>query len=46
MELILTEAEREANTWLELDNETVGKVIKALAFLHRVGISFGSHSDQ
>lgn len=31
MELILTEAEREANTWLELDNETVGKVIKALA---------------
>ena len=31
MELILTEAEKKANTWLELDDESVGKVVKSVA---------------
>ena len=31
MKLILTEAEKKANTWLELDDESVGKVVKATA---------------
>lgn len=31
MELILTEAEKKANTWLELDDDSVGKLVKATA---------------
>lgn len=31
MELILTEAEKKAATWLELDDESVGKLVKATA---------------
>lgn len=31
MKLLLTAAEKKANTWLELDNESVGKVCKATA---------------
>jgi hypothetical protein len=31
MELILTEAEKKAATWLELDDESVGKLVKASA---------------
>ncbi len=30
-ELILTEAEKKANTWLELDDDTIGKLTKKLA---------------
>jgi hypothetical protein len=29
MELMLTDAEKKAATWLELDDESVGKVVKA-----------------
>jgi len=29
MKLILTEAEKKAATWLELDDESVGKLVKA-----------------
>ncbi len=29
MELILTEAEKKAATWLELDDESVGKLVKS-----------------
>jgi hypothetical protein len=32
MKLILTEAEKKAKTWLELDDESVGKMVKATAF--------------
>lgn len=28
-ELILTEEEKQAPTWLELDDETIGKIVKA-----------------
>jgi hypothetical protein len=31
MELILTDDEKKANTWLELDDATLGKVTKAVA---------------
>jgi hypothetical protein len=30
-ELILTEAEKQTNSWLDLDNESIGKVAKALS---------------
>ncbi len=32
MELILTEAEKKAATWSELDDATLGKVVKATMF--------------
>lgn len=32
MKLILTEAEKKAKIWLELDDESVGKMVKATAF--------------
>jgi len=32
MELILTEEEKQAATWAELDDESVGKVVKAMMF--------------
>lgn len=32
MELILTESEKAAATWLELDDESVGKLVKATMF--------------
>lgn len=32
MKVILTEAEKKAATWLELDDESVGKLVKATAF--------------
>lgn len=31
MELILTDAEKKSATWLELDNESIGKLVKASA---------------
>ena len=32
MKLILTEAENKAATWVELDDESLGKVVKAMMF--------------
>ena len=32
MELILTDAEKKAATWAELDNESIGMIVKAAMF--------------
>lgn len=39
-ELILTEAEKAANTWLELDDATVGKLVKKTA------LGLKNHSEE
>lgn len=35
MELILTDAEKKSATWLELDNESIGKLVKAILATYR-----------
>ena len=33
MKLILTDVEKKANTWLELDNESIGTIVKSTALM-------------